>query len=242
MYFRSMGATFYDHTSKQVVISGKTSPEDALDCPGINSAACFFTGVEFMAMLCSNTSENSRMNSTKMAINKANAQKEEEERLRKELRAKRNRGKDRAFGRHDTEGKNEEEADAMGIRNVRTVGEKAVQMLEFRVTAFLGNIDMMRIRSMLFLLEDISTPDSSSNEGACKLQAAGGTTSEGAIALSHSSLLQGVLHITNTVGVTSNNGSPEARRIQGILCVLWRRTKNLETIFKLFDINVPSSA
>ena len=75
----------YDHNCKagSVDFGENFTPEDALDCPGINSAACFFTGVEFMAMLCSNTSENSRMNSTKMAINKANAQKEEEERLRK---------------------------------------------------------------------------------------------------------------------------------------------------------------
>lgn len=217
--------------------------EHAIDCPGINSAACFFTGVEFMAMLCSNTSENSRMNSTKMAINKATAEREEEERLRKELQAKRSRGKDRAFGRGNTGGSQDQEADAMGIRNVRTVGEKAVQMLEFRVTAFLGNIDMMRVRSMLLLLEEISAVDSKLDKEAGEAPVPRSGADEGAIAVSLSSLLQGVLHNTNTVGVTSNGGAPEARRIQGVpVCSMIENQQNLETIFRLFDINVPSSA
>ena len=131
----------------------------------------------------------------------------------------------------------------MGIRNVRTVGGKGGADARVPSDCLPWQHRYDAYQEYAFLLEDISTPDSSSNEGTCKLQAAGGTTSEGAIALSHSSLLQGVLHITNTVGVTSNNGSPEARRIQGIhMCSLAENQKNLETIFKLFDINVPSSA
>ena len=161
------------------------------------------------------------MNSTKMAINKANA--ERKKRLRKELQAKRHRGKGRAFGRGDTEGSHAQEADAMGIRNVRTVGQKALQMLEFRVTSFLGNIDMMRVRSMLLLLENISVVDTHTEDLAGNTPAAGSAPTmpadEGSITVAASSLLQGVLHSTNTAGITANDGIPEARRIQGVPCV-----------------------
>ena len=51
-------------------------PERDLDCPSVGSAACFFAGIELLAMLCSNTSENSRMNSTKMALNKPSREKQ----------------------------------------------------------------------------------------------------------------------------------------------------------------------
>ena len=221
-------------------------PEQALDCPAIMSAACFFVGIEFIAMLCSNTSENTRMNSTKMAINKASKEKEEEEKMRLELLAKRRRGRGRAFGREDKGGSsNGGEADARGIRNVKTVGQKAIQLLEFNVTAFLGNIDMMRVRSMLLLLGEIFTDsdsgsDNGNGSGASKT---GFRADEGSITLALSSLLQGVRHSTNILGIDSNGGIPEARRIQGIpVCSQGENQSNLETVFELFDIDVPSAA
>ena len=112
----------------------------------------FFAGLELMAMLCSNTSENSRMNSTKMAINKPSEEKQQEEEQRKRLLAMRRRGRSRAQKEDEAAG---QQADAMGIRNVKTVGQKAIQLLEFRVTAFLGSIDMARVRAMLLLLDDL---------------------------------------------------------------------------------------
>ncbi len=48
---------------------------------------------------------------------------------------------------------------------------------------------------------------------------------------------------TNAMGMTSNDDIPEVRRIQGAsLCTMDENQQNLETVFQLFDIDVPSSA
>ena len=48
---------------------------------------------------------------------------------------------------------------------------------------------------------------------------------------------------TNNAGITSNDGIPEAIRIQGVpVCTMNDNQQYLETVFQLFDIDVPSSA
>ncbi len=194
------------------------------------------------------------MNSTKMAINKPSKEKEQEDEQRRKLLAMRSRGLHKAHSAGDGDGDGtdggtravvgaggEQEADAMGIRNVKTVGQKAIQLLEFRVTSFLGSIDMTRVRSMLLILADLSCSSTSDNSNKEKEDK--GEEEEGPVIVQHSALLQASLHPTNSKGVISNDGIPAARRVQGLpLTSLAQNTANMEKVLELFDIDVPSSS
>jgi hypothetical protein len=204
-------------------------PERDIDCPSVASAMCFFTGMELLALTCSNTSENSRMNSTKMAINKKSPESDAQELLREQMRKTRTKGSNKG---------GKDEADVLGIRNVKTVGEKAIQLLEFPVTSFLGSIDMARVRSMMLVLDELQEQDASPKSS--RLRAA---AKEGPIVVAHATLLQSSLHATNHEGVTSNEGIPVPRRVQGIpLATMAQNQSSMEKVLELFDIDMPSNA
>ena len=65
---------------------------------------------------------------------------------------------------------------------------------------------------------------------------------DGPVVVAHSTLLQAALHPTNKEGVTSNDGVPASRRIQGMqLTSMAQNTANMEKVLELFDIDVPQS-
>jgi len=104
------------------------SDDPALKSSEIVSALCFFTGCETVVALCCNSSSNSTLNSTH---NKLNVRLNEER-----------KGNINVYSRY-------------GIKDVSSVGAKAVQVLETKASIFLSNLFFQRVRSMLVTMESL---------------------------------------------------------------------------------------